>query len=74
MKLTEILSQPKGTSHVWLFTRESESLTTPKEALRRLHAYRQQAKYTKVKVDCTSVVLVNCRDHKSEVAILININ
>jgi hypothetical protein len=73
MKLTDILSQPAGTSHVWLFTRESDSLSTPKAALRRIHSYRQQAKYADVQLDCTSVVVVNCRDHQSEVAIIINI-
>lgn len=72
MKLTDILSSGLGT-YVWLFTRESESLTTPKAALRRVHAYLQQPKYRDVDLECTSVVLVNCRDHQSEVALTINI-
>ena len=72
MKLTDILSSEPG-SYVWLFTRESDSLTTPKSALRRIHAYRQQTKYADVELECTSVVLVNCRDHQSETAIIINI-
>ena len=72
MKLTDILQSEPG-AYVWLFTRESDSLTTPKAALRRVHAYLQQPKYHDVTVDCTSVVLVNCRDHESEVALIINI-
>lgn len=72
MKLTDILLSEPG-SYVWLFTRESDSLTTPKAALRRVHAYLQQPKYHEVMVDCTSVVLVNCRDHQSEIALIINI-
>lgn len=72
MKLVDILKQPAG-SYVWLFQRESSALTDIKSGLRRVHSYLQGQAYQHLKVECHSAVLVNCKDHQSEVVIIINI-
>lgn len=70
MKLTEILSSSPGT-YVWLYSRETSALKKPKDALRRIHTYLGYNNYAHRSATCTTTLMVNCRDHTTEPAIII---
>lgn len=59
MKLTEILSRPEGETHVWLYSRESDALTSVKKAMQRVHVYCTHKARAGLKVSTKGVALVN---------------
>lgn len=72
MKLTEILSRPAGETHVWLYSRESDALTSVKKAMQRVHVYCTHKVRAGLKVSTRGVALVSGLEYV-EPAILITI-